>query len=99
MSIEVVVVVAELARRIEFHDRDLARQVRRSMNSVPANLAEGAGGSGGTRRQRYKDALGSCIETIAHLECARACGYVAVDSVSADKLQRIKATLTKILYM
>ena len=67
--------------RIAQHDRDLARQMRRAMASVVLNIAEGSGCCGGTRRQRYLDALGSARETLAALELAEAIGYgVQVDA-------------------
>jgi len=99
VCLELVPVVVGLAREIGTHDRDQARQLRRSWMSVPLNVAEGSGGDGGTRRQRYKDALGSCRETIANLECAAAAGYVEMEALDRDKLERVKATLIRILYM
>jgi len=99
VCLELVPEVVGLARRIGEFDRDQARQLRRSMLSVPLNVAEGSGCDGGTRRQRYKDALGSTKETIANLECAGVAGYVEVDPAVRDKLERVKATLIRILYM
>jgi len=49
--------------QIEKHDRDLGRQVRRSATSVALNMQEGYGSNGGTRRERYRSALGSARET------------------------------------
>lgn len=43
--------------KIAASDPDLARQLRRASTSMVLNLAEGSGGRGGTRRQRYLDAL------------------------------------------
>ena len=62
--------------RIESKDRDLARQMRRAVTSVVLNLGEGSGSSGGTRRERYRNALGSARETRAGLDAAVALGYV-----------------------
>ena len=59
------------------HDRDLARQISRARMSVLLNEAEGSGSRGGTRRQRYDDALGSAREAWAGLEGARAARYIA----------------------
>jgi four helix bundle protein len=62
--------------RIASKDRDLARQMRRALASVILNTAEGMGSSGGTRRERYRNALGSARETKAGLDFAEALGYV-----------------------
>ena len=62
---------------IEVRDRDLARQMRRAASSVVLNIAEGSGSSAGTRRERYRNALGSARETQAGLDVAVALGYVA----------------------
>ena len=55
---------------IEAHDRDLARQLRRASSSVVLNISEGSGSSAGTRRERYRNALGSARETGACLDAA-----------------------------
>ncbi len=75
VALELARVVAVQGGRIAQHDKDLARQLRRSMASVVLNIAEGAGCDGGTRRQRYKDALGSARETHAALELGAAMDY------------------------
>ena len=64
--------------RIERKDRDLARQMRRGLASIVLNTAEGMGSSAGTRRERYRNALGSgsARETGAGLDVAEARGYV-----------------------
>src|SRR5258708_27497123 len=82
---EVVGRLTPVAAEIEGHDRDLARQLRRAASSVALNVAEGSGSSGGTRRERYRNALGSARETGACLDVALACGYVeAVDRAGRD---------------
>ncbi len=83
---------------IDGHDKDLARQLRRASSSVVLNLAEGSGSSGGTRRERYRNALGSARETGACLDVAMACGYVeALDEGLLDGLDKVRATLVKIV--
>jgi four helix bundle protein len=83
--------------RIEAQDKDLARQLRRAASSVALNLSEGSGSSGGTRRERYRNALGSARETTACLEVAVALGYVdRLDAGMLDALDRVKATLVKV---
>src|SRR5579863_10676987 len=86
-----------VAVAIEGRDRDLARQLRRASSSVALNLSEGSGSSGGTRRERYKNALGSARETGACLDVAVALGYVAnVDAGLLDALDKVRATLVKV---
>jgi four helix bundle protein len=83
--------------RIEGSDRDLARQLRRAASSVALNISEGSGSSGGTRRERYRNALGSARETTACLEVAVALGYVdCVDTGMLAALDRVRGTLVKV---
>jgi four helix bundle protein len=82
--------------QIEAHDRDLARQLRRAASSVALNVSEGSGSRGGTRRERYCNALGSARETGACLDVAQALGYLeAVDALLLDGLDKVRATLVK----
>ena len=78
---------------IEARDRDLARQMRRAASSLVLNLAEGSGSSGGTRRERYRNALGSAREVVACIEVARAWRYASVD---AECLREVIGTLVKV---
>jgi four helix bundle protein len=78
---------------IEARDRDLARQMRRAASSVVLNIAEGSGSSGGTRRERYRNALGSAREVVACIEVARAWNYAVVDT---DVLREVIGTLVKV---
>ena len=78
------------------HDRDLGRQLRKAATSIAFNTCEGSGSSGGTRRERYRNALGSARETGACLDSAMALGYVESLSESLlDKLDHIRAVLVK----
>ncbi len=96
VCLELVRDVSEVARRIGEFDRDMARQLRRSMVSVALNLAEGDGQAGGHRRQRYLAALGSARESLANLECAAAIGFVpAIDDVMRNKFKHIIGTLVR----
>ena len=82
--------------QIESHDRDLARQLRRAASSIALNVSEGSGCHGGTRRERYRNALGSARETGACIDVALAFGYVEeVNAELLDALDRIRATLVK----
>ncbi len=82
--------------RIKAHDRDLARQLRRAATSIALNCSEGSGSRGGTRRERYRNALGSARETGACLDAALALGYVdTVDASLLGKLAHVRAVLAK----
>jgi four helix bundle protein len=62
------------------------------------NLSEGSGSSGGTRRERYRNALGSARETTACLEVAVALGYL--EEVSAGilaDLDHVRGSLVKLV--
>ena len=87
-----------IVTRIELHDRDLARQLRRAAASIALNTSEGSGCSGGTRRERYRNALGSARETGACLDAALALGYVdEIDPKLLDALDHVRATLFRIV--
>ena len=97
VCIEMVREVRPVAEAIAEHDRDHARQLRRSALSVPLNVAEGSGGRAGTRTARYRDALGSARETLANLEVAEAIGYVGrLDPALLDRLDHIIGTLVAV---
>ena len=94
--IEVLRMLRPVIAEIEKHDRDLARQLRRASASVALNVREGSGCHGGTRTERYRNALGSARETGACLDVADALGYVScVDGVLLDRLDYVRATLVK----
>jgi four helix bundle protein len=94
--IEVIGMLRPVVVAIEARDRDLARQLRRASASVALNVCEGSGSRGGTRRERYHNALGSARETGACLDVAEAFGYIGrVDPGLRDRLDRVRATLAK----
>ena len=60
--------------------------------------AEGVHSRGGNRTARYHTALGSAQETLACLEAAEACGYVAAaDPAIVQQLRRVVGTLVKLV--
>jgi four helix bundle protein len=94
--LEVLRELRPVVAAIEAHDRDLARQLRRAATSVALNCGEGSGSHGGTRRERYRNALGSARETGACLDAAMALGYVErIDGVLLDRLDHVHAVLVK----
>ena len=97
VMLEVIVELRPVVRKIERFDGDLVRQMRRAASSVPLNMAEASGSSGGVRTQRYRTALGSARETWACLDVAEANGYVdAVDAGIRTKLSQVIASLIKV---
>ena len=95
-AIEVIERLRPVVAKIEAHDRDLARQLRRAASSVVLNISEGSGSRGGTRRERYHNALGSARETGACLDVAAALGYVEnIDAGLLDRLDHVRATLVR----
>ena len=98
VTLEVLRQLRPVVRRVELKDKDLARQLRRCSVSVTLNVAEGMHSRGGNRTARYHTALGSAQETLACLEAAEACGYVAaVDDALVQQLRRIVGTLVKLV--
>ena len=96
--LEVLRQLRPVLRRIELKDRDLARQLRRCSVSIALNVAEGMYSRGNNRGARYHSALGSARETLACLEVAEACGYIAgADAPLIEQLKRIVGTLVKLV--
>ena len=61
LSLGAVRMVRPLIERIETHDRDLGRQLRRCVSSVPLNVAEGSRSAGRNRQARYANAQSSGV--------------------------------------
>ena len=79
---------------IEKKDRDLARQMRRAGSSVVLNIAEGMGSSGGTRRERYRNALGSVRELRGGLDVGRVLGYIG--PVVIEEMREVTGSLVRL---
>jgi four helix bundle protein len=86
---------AVVAKVIERCDRDLARELRRAATSVVLNLAEGAGTTGGHRRQRYLTAMGSAREVVGCFDAAEAMQYVG--RMDRKRLDVIIGTLVRVV--
>ena len=80
------------------HDPDLGRQLRRAASSIVLNVAEAQGSRDGISRQRFRTALGSTRETAAALELAAAWGSIERDERDLDALDRIAATLHRLIH-
>ena len=77
ISLEVVHSLRDPIRGIQRADRDLASQLRRAVNSVSLNLAEGWRREGRDRLHSFRVAAGSAAEAQTALRLASAWGYVA----------------------
>ena len=98
LSLSAVRLVRPLIERIEVHDRDLGRQLRRCLSSVPLNVAEGSRSAGRNRQARYANAMGSARESTACLETAEALGYLDPEDLpmAVDRLDHIVAILFRL---
>ena len=61
---------------IQRRDASLAKQAARAMSSVPLNIAEANGRTGGDRLHHFRIALGSMREVGAVLDIAAAHGWL-----------------------
>ena len=95
--LEVLRKIAVLEARIRKHDPDLARQLRRAGSSIALNTAEAMGSHAGNEKARFRTALGSTQETRACLDVAEVFRYIEVDAQLRDDLDRIAATLYRLI--
>jgi len=97
VTLEMIDGVAEVALAIDKCDPDLARQLRRAASSVPLNVAEGAYSQGRNANARFYTAMGSASEVMACLDIAEHMRYAAVDPKLRDTVDRILATMRKLI--
>jgi four helix bundle protein len=91
--------IAPIAEAVARRDRSLADQLRRASASVAMNIAEGCGSNGRNAHARFWNALGSAREVDTALELAVAFGYVeAVDAELVDSLDKVRATLWRVMH-
>jgi four helix bundle protein len=97
-AVAMVKSVSALSRKVQQHDADLARQMRRACTSVPLNMVEGWHGLGGNRVARFHTAMGSARETLACLDVAVAVGYLSNREVGddLDRIDHIVAVLWRL---
>ena len=93
--------VCRLAKIVEQHDKDLARQMRRAVVSVPLNMQEGLYSRAGNRVARFHDSMGSAKETMACLQVCVAADYLAQRQVDEDlaRIDQIVAGLYRLCHV
>jgi four helix bundle protein len=98
VMIAMVKVVCGFSRRVQQHDPDLGRQMRKACTSVPLNAVEGWHSYGGNRIARFHTAMGSARETLACIDASVACGYLHESEVTVqrDQLDHIVAVMWKL---
>ena len=87
-------------QRIPKGHADLVDQLRRSAQSVPQNIAEGAGKTGRADKARYYAiARGSAMESAAHLDVMKIDDLIDDEhyAVGVALLERVVAMLTKMI--
>ncbi|MEO6777585.1 MAG: four helix bundle protein [Kofleriaceae bacterium] len=90
-SIEFLAFARRLLQRIPKGHSDLVDQLRRSAQSIPQNIAEGAAKTGRADKARYYGiARGSAMESAAHLDDEH---Y----ALGLGLLERVVAMLTKMI--
>ncbi len=99
VAVSLIQEVAPLMREIERHDGDLAKQLRRSMSSVPLNISEGSDQRGKRRGSHYSIALGSARESWSALLTASAWGYVDAPSPELKaRFDHVIGTLHRVVH-
>ena len=97
LCLRFVALYASSCEDVRRHDADLARQMRRSLTSVPLNVAEGSESLGRNRIARFRNALGSTAEVIACCDVAEALGYLELDAEQRDLAEHVRATLLNLV--
>ena len=97
IALDAVRLVGPAATAIARHDADLARQLRRALQSLCLNISEGMDAHGRNRHALFRIALGSTNECIGALDVADALGYFTADAATHDKLQHVRATLLRLV--
>ena len=82
VSLGLVSAVSPLLTALRSRNPDLARQVKRAVQSVPMNIAEGNSRAGRDRAHHFRIASGSAREVMAGLRVALAFGEL--DTVQVD---------------
>jgi four helix bundle protein len=99
-SIEFLVFARRLLLRIPKGHGDLVDQLRRSAQSIPQNVAEGAGKiTRADKAKHYTIARGSAMESAAHLDVMRVEELIDDEqyAIGVALLERVVAMLTKMI--
>ena len=98
--IDTIGTIHRLCAMISRRDPDLAKQVRRAVNSVGLNAGECLHAAGGNRTVRLESAMSSGREVIFGLRIAGAGGYLDAERVAREvgNLDRVVAVLYKLAY-
>jgi four helix bundle protein len=80
--LQLVEAVRAIVVGVDRRDRDLASQLRRAVNSVGLNIAEGFGTAAGNSRLRFQTARGSLYETQVALRLAVAWGFTTEEQIA-----------------
>jgi four helix bundle protein len=85
--------LAPLIARLDTHDTDLAKQLRKSAGKIPAQIAEANRRKGKDRTHLFRCALGEAAEIGGHLDAAVDLGYLDADdvAVAAELADRVRA--------
>jgi len=75
-TIDLVAAIPPVLDVLVVRDPDLARQLRRALNAVHLNVAEGTRRQGRDQKNRYRIAAGEAQEVKAALALAHAWGYI-----------------------
>jgi len=81
---------------IRIRSRTLVDQMTRAAMSIPLNLAESDGVTGGNRQQRRLTALGSARELAACFDVSEAMFGVVVDAAVRARLDHVIGVLVKL---
>ncbi|MEZ4366581.1 MAG: four helix bundle protein [Kofleriaceae bacterium] len=99
-SIEFLAFTHQSVRSVPRGHSDLLDQLRRAAQSIPANIAEGAGKQTRADKARYfAIARGSAMEAAAHLDVLRMAELVDEGKYARgiELLERVVAMLTKLV--
>lgn len=76
----------------------LASQMRRAAVSIPSNIAEGAGRSGGKEFARFLGiALGSVAELETQIEILFRVGYIKTTDVLMDRIRFLRILISRLV--
>lgn len=89
VALELVQELRPIVAGLKNQDPNLAEQLQRCASSVVLNLAEGQRRQKGNKHRAYETAHGEAREVLGCLDCARAWGWIADDSLARDKCERL----------